>query len=72
MLWDIDLIFDIWNYNDELQIKFSVCSHWIILAKLLSLDFRILHSIQIVLSKMTKSKNKLDVSERYECSRREY
>ena len=25
------------------------CSHWIILAKLLSLDFRILHSIQIVL-----------------------
>ena len=25
MLWDIDLIFDIWNYNDELQIKFSFC-----------------------------------------------
>ena len=36
------LIFGIWNYNDELQIKFSFCSHWIILAKLLSLDFRIL------------------------------
>ena len=33
----------------ELQIKFSFCSHWIILAKLLSLDFRILRSIQIVL-----------------------
>jgi hypothetical protein len=30
------------NYNDELQIKFSFCSHWIILAKLLSLDFKIL------------------------------
>ena len=47
MFWDIDLIFGIWNYNDELQIKFSFCSHWIILAKLLSLDFIILHSIQI-------------------------
>jgi hypothetical protein len=30
MLWDIDLIFGIWNYNDELQIKFSFCFHWII------------------------------------------
>ena len=49
MLWDIDLIFGIWNYNDELQIKFCICSHRIILAKLLCLDFRILHSIQIVL-----------------------
>jgi hypothetical protein len=37
----------IWNYN-ELQIKFSFCFHWIILAKLLSLDFRILHTIQIL------------------------
>jgi hypothetical protein len=25
MLWDIDLIFVIWIYNDELQIKFSIC-----------------------------------------------
>ena len=47
MLWDIDLIFDIWNYKDELQIKFNFCSHWIILAKLLSLDFIILHSIYV-------------------------
>jgi hypothetical protein len=51
MLWDIDLIFDTWNYNDELQIKFSFCSYWIILANLLSLGFRILHSIQIAYSR---------------------
>ena len=25
MLWDIDLIFGIWVYNDELQIKFTFC-----------------------------------------------
>jgi hypothetical protein len=48
-IWPNISIFGIWYYiNDELQIKFSFCSHWIILAKLLSLDFRILHSIQVV------------------------
>jgi hypothetical protein len=26
MLWDIDLIFGMWVYNDELQIKFTFCS----------------------------------------------
>jgi hypothetical protein len=25
MLWDIDLIFGIWVYNDELQIQFTFC-----------------------------------------------
>jgi hypothetical protein len=26
MLWDIDLIFGMWVYNDKLQIKFTFCS----------------------------------------------
>ena len=26
MLWDIDLIFGMWVYNDKLQINFTICS----------------------------------------------
>jgi hypothetical protein len=31
MIWDIDLIFDMWAYSDELPIKFEFRSDWMIL-----------------------------------------
>ena len=31
MIWDIDLIFDMWAYSDELSIKFEFRSDWMIL-----------------------------------------
>jgi hypothetical protein len=31
MIWDIDLIFGMWVYSDELPIKFEFRSDWIIL-----------------------------------------
>jgi hypothetical protein len=34
MLGDIDLIFGIWVYNDELQIKFEIRSGWKIFGQL--------------------------------------
>ena len=31
MIWDIDLVFRMWVYSDELLIKFEFCSDWMIL-----------------------------------------
>ena len=31
MIWDIDLIFGMWEYSDELPIKFEFSSDWMIL-----------------------------------------
>ena len=45
MFGDIDLIFGIWVYNDELQIKFTFCSGPMILAELWPLDFEIWQNI---------------------------
>ena len=44
MLWDIDLIFGMWVYNDKLQIKFTFCSGPMILWPL---DFEIWPNIQL-------------------------
>ena len=34
MIWDIDLIFGMGVYNHKLQIKFEICSGWIIFGQL--------------------------------------
>ena len=39
MLWDIDLIFGIWVYNDELQIKFTFCSGPLFFGRVMALKF---------------------------------
>jgi hypothetical protein len=41
MLGDIDLMFDIWGYNDELQLKFTFRSGPMICGELWPLDFEI-------------------------------
>jgi hypothetical protein len=38
MLWDIDLIFGIWVYNDKLQIKFTFRSSPMIFGRVMALD----------------------------------
>jgi hypothetical protein len=37
MLREIDLIFGIWVYNDELQIKFTICSGPMIFGRVMAL-----------------------------------
>ena len=39
IIWDIDLIFGMWVYSDELPIKFEFRSDWMIWANLRTLDF---------------------------------
>jgi hypothetical protein len=34
MIWDIDLMFVIWVYKDELQITFEIHSSWMIFGQL--------------------------------------
>ena len=41
MIWDIDLIFGLWVYNDELQIKFTFRSGPMIFGRVMPLDFEI-------------------------------
>ena len=38
MLGDIDLVFGIWVYNDELQIKFTFCSGPKIFGRVMALE----------------------------------
>jgi hypothetical protein len=37
MLWDIDLIFGMWMYNDKLQINFTFCSGSMIFGRVMAL-----------------------------------
>ena len=39
MLWDIDLIFGMWVYNDKLQIKFTFRSGPMIFGRIMALGF---------------------------------
>ena len=40
MLWDIDLIFGMWVYNDKLQIKFTFCSGQMIFGRVVALGLK--------------------------------
>ena len=41
VLWDIDMIFGMWLYLDELQVNFKFRSGWIIFARVLALQLLI-------------------------------